>query len=71
MTFGYNANIFRNKAAGNTYSFAENLLAALRRKRPGEAVFHIQIFYIRLYELTGHRNAGHSFSWDTVWEGLS
>ncbi|RAO69814.1 uncharacterized protein BHQ10_005826 [Talaromyces amestolkiae] len=37
MTFGYNANILRNKAAGNTYSFAENLLAALRRKRPGEA----------------------------------
>ncbi|KAH8691538.1 hypothetical protein BGW36DRAFT_388505 [Talaromyces proteolyticus] len=37
MTFGYNSNFVRDTATGNTYNFAENLLAALRRKRPGEA----------------------------------
>jgi hypothetical protein len=38
MTFGYNANILRKKARGEIYSFAEELLAALRRNRTGTAV---------------------------------
>jgi hypothetical protein len=38
MTFGYNANILRKKAKGEIYAFAEALLGALRRNRPGLAV---------------------------------